>query len=674
MHMKRTNNKVSEPKNARKRIGLNTKLIGLLIPIIAVALAAILLLVYANTSNIILSKSEESLQLGTDSAVNNVKAWMNRVLTALEQQRDALEFFDASDEEAELNYIKHTAKQYDAFPAGIYIGLKDGSLRHASFVPGPEYNVFEKPWYNDGLKSEPFILGAIYFDEDSQSYVVGASGVLKSKSGVVRGVAAADIYLDDISKIVSEVKLEETGGLFLVDKDTGMIIGHKDPELLGGILSEQSDPMYNYVATLLSAGTLGLQTFTNNGVDVYLDMEDVPGSRWAAVSYVPGNEVMADLNSFTRLIIAIAVCSILILMVLIIVLLRRVIIRPVRQIDTVARHIAQGNLDESIEYRSGDELGELADNFNQTVDRLRDYVNYINEISTVLEDIAAGNLNFRLTYDYAGEFEKVKHALEHISLSLNDTIGAINQSAEQVSSGAEQVSSGAMALSQGTSQQAASVEELAATIGEVAQQVRETAERALQANERVDTVGKQAKESNQRMQDMLTSMHEISTSSSEIGKIMKTIEDIAFQTNILALNAAVEAARAGAAGKGFAVVADEVRNLANKSQEASKNTGALISNSLRATENGARIADETAAALALVVEGVEEVSATITKISQASSQQAQSVSQVDLGVDQISAVVQTNSATAEESAAASETLSMQADTMKQLVGRFRLKD
>lgn len=673
MQTTRTKHAANHMKTSRKKMGLNIKLIGLFMPIIAVTLAAILFMVYANTSKMILAKSEESLQLSTTSVINNVTAWMNRVLTALDQQRDTLEVFSL-DEKAELDYIKHTANQYDAFPAGIYLGLNDGSLVHASFVPGPEYNVFEKSWYNDGLKSEDFMLGAIYFDEDSQSYVVGASGVMKNNRGIVRGVAAADIYLTDIAAIVAEVQLEETGGLFLVDKDTGMIIGHKDQTLLGSILSEQQDPMYAYVDQLIKTGSMGMRTFDSHGVQTYLDLQDVPGSKWTAVSYVPGSEVMADLNSFTRLIIVIAVASILLLLALIILLLRRIVIRPVRQIDKIACEIAQGNLEQAITYRSNDELGELADNFNQTVDRLRDYVHYIDEISSVLENIAKGNLNFKLTYDYAGEFAKVKQALEHISFSLNDTLGQIHLSAQEVSSSAEQVSSGAQALSQGTSEQAASVQELSATISEVAHHVGENAQSAAQASDRAGEVGRQVVESNRRMQDMLASMQEISASSSGIGKIMKTIEDIAFQTNILALNAAVEAARAGAAGKGFAVVADEVRSLANKSQEASKNTADLIASSLRATESGSHIADETAASLALVVEGVEDVSATIAKISQSSSDQAFSIAQVNQGVEQISAVVQANSATAEQSAAASETLSAQADTMRQLVNRFQLKD
>lgn len=351
----------------------------------------------------------------------------------------------------------------------------------------------------------------------------------------------------------------------------------------------------------------------------------------------------------------------------------RTINRPVKELDNVARKIAEGDLDQSITYNSRDELGTLATNFNKTVGRLRNYVNYIDEISNVLRQIAGGNLVFELTLDYEGEFAKVKQALEEISRSLNETLGQINQAADQVSSGSDQVSSGAQALSQGATQQASSIEELAATINEISTQVKDTAATANEVRRQTDQTGEQVATSNTQMQEMIAAMTEISDKSGQISKIIKTIEDIAFQTNILALNAAVEAARAGEAGKGFAVVADEVRNLASKSSEASKSTAGLIEGTVQAVEKGTEIANATAESLFAVVESTKGVVASVDKIASAADQQADSIEQVTLGIDQISSVVQTNSATAQESAAASEELSSQAQVMKSLVGRFTLR-
>lgn len=352
----------------------------------------------------------------------------------------------------------------------------------------------------------------------------------------------------------------------------------------------------------------------------------------------------------------------------------RLITQPIQEIDAVARKIAAGQLNESIHYQAKDELGILAVNFNKTVTRLKDYVNYIDEISLVLNEIANGELNFNLTYEYMGEFAKVKTALENISNSLNETLGQINQSADQVATGSEQVSSGAQALSQGTTEQASSIEELAATINEISGQIAQNAEDAIDASQKATIVGESIMESNQRMHQMTEAMQQINEKSTEIGKIIKTIEDIAFQTNILALNAAVEAARAGNAGKGFAVVADEVRNLASKSADASKNTAALIESSIQAVEKGNEIAHETAEQLSTVVDGANVIVTTINSIADASKSQADAIEQVTTGVDQISGVVQTNSATAEESAAISEELSGQAQILKELVERFKLKN
>ena len=341
---------------------------------------------------------------------------------------------------------------------------------------------------------------------------------------------------------------------------------------------------------------------------------------------------------------------------------------PIKEIEAAANQMSEGHLKVSLEYTSKDELGSLADSMRRMMERIS---YYMEEISSAMDQLAAGDLNVKKREEFLGDFKPVQLSIRTLVTSLNEAFSQINQSADQVASGSDQVSSGAQALSQGATEQASSVEELAATITEISQQVEKNAVNAQEASKRATDTGSQLIQSNQRMQEMIQAMNEITVSSNEIGKIIKTIEDIAFQTNILALNAAV-AARAGVAGKGFAVVADEVRSLASKSSEASKNTAALIESSLRSVEHGAKISDETAQALVVVVEGAKILTETIDQISQASNEQARSISQVTQGIDQISAVVQTNSATAEESAAASEELSGQAQMLKNLVSRFKL--
>lgn len=382
------------------------------------------------------------------------------------------------------------------------------------------------------------------------------------------------------------------------------------------------------------------------------------------------NASAASQTTTFAILITISVVT-LVITVFLSIYITRGITRPIAEIENAAKKMAAGDLNATISYRSKDELGSLSEKMRFLTESLREI---ISDEDYLLSEMADGNfdVNSRAEDRYVGDFYALLDSVRKIRLKLSNALMQINRSADEVASGSNQVSSGAQALSQGATEQASSVEELASTINEISEQVKENAQNADDASRISTQAGDEMKQSNQKMQEMIQAMEDISKTSSDIGKIIKTIEDIAFQTNILALNAAVEAARAGAAGKGFAVVADEVRSLANKSQEASKNTSVLIENALKAVERGTAIADETAGALVTAVEGVQNATNIVNRISAASNQQANAIAQVTQGVDQISSVVQTNSATAEESAAASEELSSQAQILKDLVGQFRL--
>ncbi len=346
--------------------------------------------------------------------------------------------------------------------------------------------------------------------------------------------------------------------------------------------------------------------------------------------------------------------------------------RPVNEIEHAARKLAGGELDEAlVAYTSEDELGKMSDS-------IRDLICYqktiIEDISGILGSMAEGDFSVqsKVKEYYRGEYNRILISMRELRDNLSRILLQSGHSAKQVAYGSEQVANGAQALAHGAAEQAGSVEELAAAIHNISERVNETAVNAGDARVQTDRAGIQVALSSKMMQEMIDAMKVISEKSGQIHKIVKTIEDIAFQTNILALNASVEAARAGEAGAGFAVVAREIRNLADRTSEASKNTTVLIKESAAAVEDGEKAACTTAESLTQVVESTKQVISTVDKIADAANIQSGSISHIRTEVEQISDVVQSNSATSEELAAASEELSSQAQALEALVSRFEL--
>ncbi len=347
------------------------------------------------------------------------------------------------------------------------------------------------------------------------------------------------------------------------------------------------------------------------------------------------------------------------------------VVKPLLLVTDNVQPLQEGRLALNIEYASKNELGQLARTLEDSMGRVHEYVDDINRI---MGELAQGNFDVTTSVPYIGDFRSIEESLNRFTTALSQAMDNINQAENRVSSHAEQRSSGAQALAQGATEQASAVQELYATVDDLSKSAGRNAKAASDAQDNARLTSRQVSLSSEQMEEMVSAMADIADASEQIGRIIATIEDIAFQPNILALNAAVEAARAGSAGKGFAVVADEVRSLASKSDEAAKATKGLIENSVQATHRGSRIVGEVSDSLKKALELVMQSNTAISGITDAIAQEAESLSQVSEGIGQISSVVQTNSASSEESAAVSTELFDQVHVLEDQTKRFRLKN
>ena len=537
-----------------------------------------------------------------------------------------------------------------------------------TFVSDEGYVLSEKEyWFKDGETRET-IISEPYTDIITGNMVVAVTAPVYDKSGKITGITGMDINITALNNMAQQHVIGEKGFAILITRNH-TVLSHQDSAMIMKNTSEVG--LDENIQSSIESQDTAIKEYDDRGSKVVGCYTPIGDTGWGILTSLPESELTAKVNGITAKIMTINILA-LILMIGALTVLSARITKPLKKLTAVTAELVKGNYDVEIHADSQDEVGDLANGMSVLVDKLRTYMLYIDEISGSLDSFAAGNLNIDLKQDYSGEFYRLRDSLEKTVAAFSDVIGDITSISSQLASGSMEIANGAQQLANGSSEQSSSIQNLAMNINEITENINSSAEHTTALNSQIAAVGSAAFNSNEQMEQMMDAMNRISSESMEIGKIIKTIEDIAFQTNILALNAAVEAARAGAAGKGFAVVADEVRNLATKSSEAAKNTTALIENSIKAVKDGTDIAGETREALSEVITAVDESSVMIQSISANALKEAEQISHIRSSVDEISSVVHSNSAAAEESSAASEQLSSLASTLEMISKKFVL--
>ena len=675
-------------KKQVRRFGLDFRITVTLFVIQLIVFAGLFLLInnsistasYNDVVNNMKTAARDRVEL-IESYIDSTEGTLTDYLKA-QQIKDILENPDDSAAiAAAQKYTEDYSKDIDSLE-GIYVSSWDTTVRaHTSAqvvgkVTRPDKDKCDQ--LNQALLSADGVYNAgIIISPASGKQIISMYRAVFDENGSPIGLGGIGIYTDGLASKLNELPMNgfENSDYYLVNVGTGEYIFHPNKDKVATIAEEQY--IIDLIGSLKNSGEMVTDSFTysdgGNRVAAYTYMND---QDWVFIISDSSSEVMDSAVSMRIQLIVVSIICMAVLTLWVYLVVHNLML-PLKRVEKAAQKLENIDLKSADEVRdlmkSPDEVGTIA---TAIVDMSESLRNATADVGRILSELANENLAVDVDQNsqyYTGDFSELAGSLATIRDKLSGVISDIYKSADDVSSGSEQVAAGAQVLSQGSVEQSASVEKLAENISNIEKQVQHNSEKCENARELMDKTAQFLDGVNVKMASLTEAMNNINETSGKISNIIGAIEDIAFQTNILALNAAIEAARAGAAGKGFAVVADEVRTLAGKSAEAVGNTTMLIESSVKAANNGAEITAQTAEAIKTLNEYTESVKEIVGSITESCRSQTEMVENIHSDIGKISAVVQSNSATAEQSAASSEELSGQAETLKELVSRFRLR-
>lgn len=551
----------------------------------------------------------------------------------------------------------------------VWFADVDASMAAMSdgYITEEGWDITARPWFECIEKGET-VYTVPYEDTATGEMVLTIASPVYNAQGKGIGVAGMDISLEAIMETLSGYKIGDKGYVMLLAAD-GTFIYHPDANVVGTNINDMK--VSKNLSDSIATRTEDLLKYRTDGQGKVGYLANVGNTQYMVLSCITSWEYSFSVVSMVIMFAIVFMLGFLVITISMRLAAAR-IVKPLIELNGTAMKLAEGDLNVEINAEGKDEVAELGRSIEKTVTRLKEYIDYIDEISEVLAQMASGKLSIDLQYAYVGEFQKVKEALIHISESINEVMHNIKDSSEQVSVGSDDLAKAAQGLAEGAEAQAASIEELVATAVTVAEQVEENKNDAESSARHTNEVTLMMEESQQQMNRMRDAMNKIQDASNKVVGVIKTIEDIAEQTNLLSLNASIEAARAGEAGRGFAVVASEIGKLANESAHAVNTTRDLIGVSLAEIENGNSLVDDVVASLNQAVAKIDDVNGMIQKTAQNAVAQMESMHQIRDGVEEMSQSTQDNSAMAEETSATSEELAAQAETLNELVKLFEL--
>lgn len=656
----------------QKKIGASVAGVMVLVTIV------VIVVVY----NLLTSANNTQLQQDSQAAALDVEKYFVPFERMVEQQaihKDVVEYLKITqagqtmDSNEMYNVVLTEMGEIKSLDATNILAMwvadvdANGVISSDGYVSGSDFDVSSRDWYvctqtGETMLTEPYV------DASTGEMVVSVVAPISDGNQII-GISGMDISISEIMRMMSGYTIGKSGFTMLL-APSGNFLYHQNEKLIDTQIQDMD--ITSNVVTAIQEQHTELLKYKANGAGKWGYMSPVGDTGLMTLSCIPSVQYYSSLISAVIILILVFAAG----FAFIVIVMSKAsakIVEPLLELDEAALQLAEGNLNVTLNVQSDDEVGELGRSIGKTVARLKEYINYIDEIAEVLTYMADGKLAIQLKYEYAGEFQKVKEALLHISDSMREVMTDIAQSSDQVSAGSEELAKAAQGIAEGAEMQAASVEELLATTTTVAEQVKENRDDSNKSAMYTKEVADMMEESRQQMATMRDAMDKIQESSNKVVGIIKTIEDIAEQTNLLSLNASIEAARAGEAGKGFAVVAGEIGSLANESANAVNTTRDLIQLSIDEVDRGNAIVNEVVEALKRATERVETVNDMIQNSAQTAEIQLQSMNQIRIGVEEISQSIQDNSAVAEETSATSEELAAQAVVLNELVQRFELE-